>query len=77
MLTISRNVLHLKNASLDVVFVVVLSKFPHYWVLLQIYFYECGKFELKLIGCQRSEFSFKIKHRTKDNNGMVVHLARL
>ena len=59
MLTIWRNVLHLQNSiPLDAVFVIVLSKFPHYWVFLQIYFYESADFELR-IGCQRSGFSFK------------------
>ena len=44
MLTISRNVLSLRNLKLDQMFVVVLSKFPHYWVFLQIYSYQMWKF---------------------------------
>ena len=58
MLTISRNVLYLKNLQLDEMFVVVLSKFPHYWVFLQIYLYQMQIFELR-IDYPRSGFLFQ------------------
>ena len=58
MLTISSDVLYMENVQLDQVFVVVLSKFPHYWVFLQIYLYQMQFFELR-IGYPRSGFLFQ------------------
>ena len=58
MLTMSRNVLYLEDLKLDEMFVVVLSKFPHYWVFLQIYLYQMQIFELR-IGYPRSGFLFQ------------------
>ena len=58
MLTISRHILKVQcNAfPMEIVFLVVLTKFPHYWVCFTNGFHECG-IELRT-GCQKSRPRF-------------------
>ena len=71
-LRISRHVLAQKEASWDAMFLIVISKFPHYWVFSQMGLHvECGKAEIG-IDWQRSRFlAFKI---SDNNNDMIVVL---
>ena len=58
MLTISRHVLnlHRNTVPMESVFMIVLSKFPHYWVCFTNGFHDCG-IELRT-GCQKSRPRF-------------------
>ena len=75
MLTISRHVLHIKEIiSWHQAFVVVLSKYPHYWV--------CSTNRVPWVWKSWAQNRLPekwvviLKH-IMNNNGMVVHLSRL
>ena len=60
MLTISRHVLRLQNEpQLDEVFIIVLSKFPHYWVFWQRELDEYGRVNSKQISREVGFFLLK------------------
>ena len=68
MLKISRNVLHLKNLPLDAVFVVVLSKFPHYWVFSQYIFRNLESLSSEQVA---REVSIHLNKAQDKNNGIL------
>ena len=57
LLTFSRHILRKKQLPLEAVFIIVFSKFPHYWVF-PIDSHTCGIANLRA-GFQRSVFLFK------------------
>jgi hypothetical protein len=69
MLTISRHLLYTENIPMDTVFMIVLSKFPHYWVCFTNGFHECG-IELRT-GCQ------KCRPRFHDSQLTIIIMVRL
>ena len=63
MVTISRNALHLQNFPFDAVFVAVVSKFPHYWVIFTNIFPWMCKVWAQNRSSEKLVFIY-IKHRT-------------